>query len=100
VWNRVFSYETLFSEILNLLPDKQKETLCAIAKEGKANNITSGEFVKRHALYSAASTQTAARQLLETEILTRDGTVYSVYDRFFGLWLQTYYGSGASLTQK
>jgi len=94
VQNRIFSYETLFSEILNLLPERQKEVLCAVAKEGKAHNITSGKFVKKHALLSSASTQTAARQLLEKEIFTRNETVYSVYDRFFGLWLQSYYGTG------
>jgi AAA+ ATPase superfamily predicted ATPase len=97
VRNRIFSYETLFSEILNLLPERQKEILYAVAKEGKAQNITSGEFVKKHFLHSTASTQTAARQLIEKEIFTRSGNVYSVYDRFFGLWLQTYYGTGNNL---
>jgi len=97
VINRVFSYETLFSEILNLLPERQKEVLYAVAKEGKAKNITSGDFVKKHSLYSTASSQTAARQLLEKEIFTRNGNFYSVYDRFFGLWLQTYYGTGSIL---
>ena len=97
VHNRIFSYETLFSEILNLLPERQKEVLYAVAKEGKAKNITSGEFVKKHSLHSTASTQTAARQLLEKEILTRNGNIYSVNDRFFGLWLQTYYGTGNHL---
>ncbi len=90
--NRVFSYETLFSEILNLLPEKQKEVLCAVAKEGKAQSITSGDFIKKYSLHSAASTQTAARQLLEKEIFMRNENTYSVYDRFFGLWLQAYYG--------
>ena len=94
VRNRVFSYETLFSEILNLLPERQKETLYAVAKEGKAQNITSGAFVKKHCLYSSASAQTALRQLLDKEIITRNGNEYSVYDRFFGLWLQSYYGTG------
>ena len=94
VRNRVFSYETLFSEILNLLPVRQKEVLYAVAKEGKAQNLTSGEFVKKHSLHSTASTQTAARQLLEKEILTRKENVFEVNDRFFGLWLQTYYGPG------
>ena len=95
--NRVFSYETLFAEILNLLPERQKEMLCAVAKEGKASTITSGAFVKKHTLHSSASAQTAARQLLEKDILTRNGNDYAVYDRFFGLWLQTYYGSGNNL---
>ncbi|MDR1758568.1 MAG: ATP-binding protein [Bacteroidales bacterium] len=91
--NRVFSYETLFSEILNILPERQREVLYAVAKEGKAVNISSGEFVKKHSLLSPSSTQTAARQLVEKEIFTRNEHTYSVYDRFFGLWLQTYYGT-------
>jgi hypothetical protein len=98
VKNRIFSYETLFSEILNLLPERQKEILYAVAKEGKAQNITSGAFIAKHSLHSAASVQTAARQLLEKEIFTRNGNDYLVYDRFFGLWLQTYYGTGCNLT--
>ena len=94
IQSRIFSYETLFSEILNLLPERQKEVLYAVAKEGKAHNITSGEFISKHSLHSSASVQTAARQLLAKEIFTRDGNIYSVYDRFFGLWLQSYYGTG------
>jgi hypothetical protein len=93
VKNRIFSYETLFSEILNLLPDRQKELLYAVAKAGKAQNITSGEFVKKYSLLSPASTQTAAKQLLGKEIFTRDKNTYSVYDRFFSFWLNAYYGN-------
>jgi hypothetical protein len=97
--NRINSYETLFSEIFNLLSGRQKECLLAIAKEGKAQNITGGDFVKRYALYSSASVQTSARQLLEKEILTRNQNIYAVYDRFFALWLTSYYGTGiANLT--
>jgi hypothetical protein len=90
--NRVNSYETLFSEILNLLTERQKECLLAVAKAGKAKNITSGDFIKKHSLYSSASVQTSVRQLLEKEILTRNQNTYSVYDRFFAIWLNSYYG--------
>jgi len=38
VRNRIFSYETLFSEILNLLPERQKELLYAVAKERKGKS--------------------------------------------------------------
>jgi hypothetical protein len=90
--NRVNSYETLYSEIINLLSERQKECLLAIAKAGKASNITGGDFVKKYSLYSSASVQTSARQLLEKEILTKHQNAYSVYDRFFTFWLKSYYG--------
>ena len=93
VMNRVYSFETLYSEILNLLSDKQKECLYAIAKEGEATNITSGDFVKKHALLSSASVQTATRQLLDKEILTKNQKTYRVYDRFFAIWLRSYFGA-------
>ena len=48
-----------FSNILNKLNFKQKETLVAIAKEGKASSVTSVAFVKKHALKSASSVQYA-----------------------------------------
>lgn len=93
VKNRIFSYENLFAEIVNLLSDRQRELLYAIAKEGKAQNITSGEFIKKHFLLSPASVQTAARQLVEKEIVTKNENTYSIYDRFFGLWLKAYFGN-------
>ncbi len=93
VLNRIYTYETLFSEILNLLSDRQKECLYAIAKEGKATNITGSSFIKKHALHSSSSVQTASRLLLDKEILTKNGSEYAVYDRFFGFWLQAYFGS-------
>jgi len=98
VRNRVFFNENLFAEIVNLLTERQREALFAIAKEGKASNITSGEFVKKHLLRSTASVQTAVRQLLEKEIITKSDSVYSVYDRFMGLWLKAYFGNGSSMT--
>ena len=88
VENRINSYEDLFAGILNLLPDRQKELLFAIAKEGKAQGITSGAFIKKYDLHSSGSVQTSASQLLNKEIITHENGVYSVYNRFFGLWLK------------
>ena len=84
-----------FSNILNKLNFKQKETLVAIAKEGKASGVTSVAFVKKHALKSASSVQYAISTLLEDQLLTYedDGRtkIYSVADRFLGYWIRKNY---------
>jgi hypothetical protein len=93
----VESYRKLFQETINLLSERQREMLYAVAKDGKATEITSGAFVGRHALVSPSSAQTAAKQLLGKEILTKEDNTYMVYDRFMGLWLSDIYGMGYSL---
>ena len=55
----ITSYETIFQGMLSLLPERQKELLYAIAKEGKASGVTSAAFIKKHGLQSASSVQTA-----------------------------------------
>ena len=84
-----------FSNTMNKLNYKQKETLVAIAKEGKASGVTSVAFVKKHALKSASSVQYAISTLLEDQLLTYedDGRtkIYSVADRFLGYWIRKNY---------
>lgn len=92
--NRIASYEPLFYSTLSLLSERQKEMLYAVAKDGKATAITSASFIKKHGLLSSSSVQTATKQLLDKEIITSGENVYQVYDRFFGLWLTTVFGTG------
>lgn len=87
VRNTVNSFDPMFEGILSLLPERQKEVIYAIAKEGKAKAVTSSSFVRKHGLKSPSTVQSALRQLLEKEFITRENDVYIVYDRFFGLWL-------------
>ena len=89
--------KTVYQSMVAMLPERQKEVLFAIAKEGKAMEITSTQFVKRHGLHSPSSVQSAIKQLLEREFITKDGGVYHVYDRFFGFWLAEAYGTGYKL---
>lgn len=91
------SFETIFRGTLSLLPERQKELLYAIAKEGKASGVTSGTFIKKHGLQSASSVQTSLKQLLDKEIITREENTFQVYDRFMGLWLSKTYGMGYHL---
>ena len=80
-----------FASVMNQLNYQQKETLIAIAKEGKASGVTSVAFVKKHALKSPSSVQYVISTLLEKQLLTYidkgRSKVYSVSDRFLEMWI-------------
>ena len=88
--NMVASNDTIFREILSNIPEKQKELLYAIAKEGEAERITSAAFIKRHSLASASSVQ---KKLLEKDIITEINKVFSVTDKLFAMWMNRMYGN-------
>ncbi len=91
--NMIASNDTIFREILSNIPEKQKELLYAIAKEGEAVRITSATFIKRHSLASASSVQSAMKKLLEKDIITEINKVFSVTDRLFAMWMNRLYGN-------
>ena len=80
-----------FASVMNQLNYQQKETLIAIAKEGKASGVTSVAFVKKHTLKSPSSVQYAINTLLEKQLLTYQNKgrakIYSVSDRFLEMWI-------------
>ena len=84
-----------FASVMNQLNYQQKETLIAIAKEGKASGVTSVAFVKKHALKSPSSVQYAINTLLEKQLLTYQNLkrtkAYSVSDRFLEMWISKTY---------
>ena len=84
-----------FASIMNQLNYQQKETLIAIAKEGKASGVTSVAFVKKHALKSPSSVQYAINTLLEKQLLTYQNLertkAYSLSDRFLEMWISKTY---------
>ncbi|MBR5159818.1 MAG: hypothetical protein IKW84_09605 [Bacteroidaceae bacterium] len=84
-----------FASIMNQLNYQQKETLVAIAKEGKATGVTSVAFVKKHPLKSPSSVQYAISTLLDKQLLTYDDQgrtkIYSLSDRFLSMWLSRTY---------
>lgn len=90
--NMIASNDTIFREILSNIPEKQKELLYAIAKDGEAEHIMSANFIKRHSLASASSVQSAAKKLLERDIVTEINKVFSVTDRLFAMWINKLYG--------
>ena len=80
--------EFTFQEILSRLPEKQKEILIAISKEGKATAVTSGDFVRKYRLQTPSSVQSALKYLIEKDLVTQQKNVFQVYDRFFGIWIK------------
>lgn len=76
-----------YSSLLYQLPSKQKEVLIAICKEGNAQEITSSRFLRTYKL-TASSVQGAIKGLLEKDFVTMELGIYSVYDKFFDLWLK------------
>ena len=91
--NMIASNDTIFREILSNIPEKQKTLLYAIAKEGEAERITSSEFIKRHSLSSASSVQSAAKKLLEKDLITESNKAFSVTDKLFAMWINKIYGN-------
>lgn len=76
-----------YSETLSRLTLPQKELLYAIADEGHAQRITSGQFIKRHYLQSASSVQAAIRKLMEYGLVTSSGGSYYIEDQLFNYWI-------------
>lgn len=78
------TYESLFYQ----MPAKQRLVFLAIASEGAPAEVTGSAFIKRHSLVSASSVSSGVKGLLEKDFITNDTGVYSVYDKFFILWLK------------
>ncbi len=88
--NVIQSQELSYREILSNLPPRQKMVLQAIAKEGVASNITSSKFIKKYALNSASTVQSAVKLLMKNDILTQNDGQYRIYNFFFSKWLAQY----------
>lgn len=91
--NMIAGNATIFREILSNIPERQKELLYAIAKDGEAERITSGEFIKRHSLASSSSVQSAVKKLLEKDLITEINKTFSVTDKLFSMWINGIYGN-------
>ena len=77
-----------YSELLRQMPEKQRNVFLAIAAEGQAKSISGGKFVHKYRLPSTSSVVSAVKGLLGKDFITQNDNVYSVYDRFFQLWIE------------
>ena len=79
----------VYQTYCNLITDRQLAVMRAIAKEGVVSEPGSGAFLQKYQLGAYSTVRSAIMALEEKELLYRDVKEgYSVYDRFFGLWLQ------------
>lgn len=77
-----------YEEMLGFFTDNQLAVVKAIAKEGVVTSPQKSDFIKSHDLPSASSIKTAIEGLMDKEIVYRSPAGYTVYDKFFALWLQ------------
>lgn len=87
----------VYGETLARMGISAKQLLIAIAKTGRASRLTSGAFVKKHALSSPSSVQKAMRTLLDMQMITYDiqgpknEKVFLIPDKFLDIWLRNNY---------
>ena len=81
--------EFYYQTILKGHSKGQVQLLKAIAHEKKVKEITSGSFISKYGLVAASSVNSAAKRLLEDEVLYAEQDGIIIYDRLFGEWLNT-----------
>jgi hypothetical protein len=87
----VKTYARAFQEQMSNMSEAQKKLLIAIAKEGKAEQVTSIAFCKKHALKSPSTVQSALRVLHDKGILRKESDRYSVANRLLEIWVRKEY---------
>lgn len=85
------TYDTIYREMLAGLGESQKQLLIAIARDGEASAITSAELIRRHALSSASSVQSATKRLLSSNFITRSASIFRLQDPLLRIWLLKIY---------
>jgi hypothetical protein len=77
-----------YARLLSHVPERQQTLLFAIAKEGKAQKIMSGAFLRKHRLSSSSAVQNAIKHLLELDMVTQDDKKqFLVEDVFLRMYL-------------
>lgn len=83
--------EGVYLSQLATLSLRQKQLLQAIAKEGVVKTVTSAAFIKKYALDSASSVQSALKGLTEKEFLSSVDGQQRISDYFLAIWLRKKY---------
>lgn len=89
--------EATYHTFLRLVAPGQGKLLKAIAAEGSVSELLNQSFISRHQLGATSSVKSAAKVLVEKELLLDEDDKYQIYDRFFGLWLKWKFGGKDAL---
>lgn len=81
-------YKETFRIYCKLLTSNQLALIKAIAQEGKVKEVNGRSFLEKYQPGAASTVRNAVSVLLDKELIMEDEGGYSVYDRFFGLWLR------------
>jgi hypothetical protein len=63
--------------------------LSAIARDGEAHGVFSGDFLNRHKLTAASTVRSALKSLEDKDLIYRTENGYIVYDRILAEWLKS-----------
>lgn len=76
-----------YQNYCRLFATNQLAVIKAIANEREVPELNSQSFLAKHRLSAASTVRSAVKALVEKEFVYEEAGVYSVYDRFFGIWL-------------
>ena len=78
----------IFRDLYFSQTESGQRLLTAIAKDGEAQNVFSGDFLLRHHLTASSTVRSALLLLEEKDLVYRTENGYIVYDRLFAEWLK------------
>lgn len=76
-----------YQNYCRLFATNQLAVLKAIAIEREVTELSSQTFLTKHRLSAVSTVRSAVKVLIDKEFIYEEAGVYSVYDRFFGIWL-------------
>lgn len=79
-----------YQNYCRLFSINQLAILKAIALEREVRELTSQSFLTKYHLSAASTIRSAVKTMVNKEFIYEESGVYSVYDRFFGIWLAQY----------
>lgn len=85
------SNEVMYREMLSNVSVSQKSLLVAIAREKEAQNVMSGAFIRKHALVSASSVQSAVNKLIKSGMVYKSDDCYKITDPLLRIFINELY---------